>query len=494
MPTLRPLLASAPEPTLPFHARLLAYPILLALLGILIAAIAITTGQDYRREHALLQLDNNRAHLANALAEAQRENADSQNATTHTDLAPYLTFLLQKAYASDIPSYAKYGRQFTSWDGYRYEEIVEQGYVYHLPSDPPDIQNSYGILRPGWPEMRTKNVVWYPLYPALGWLVSHTFHISANHALTSVSWTCCLLAAIVTFLFARRHFFNHLPAAQPALAPAPPAKLAPHDLAALWALALLLFGPCSLFLYANFTESLFVLLLASFLYCLQSRWWWRAALVAAAASACRSQGVLFGPILALTYLLRAPENLPLNKLTTAFLLGLLSALGLACYMLFLQVQFGDPLAFMHAQKFWNVGIGPTQLLYALNPLHALAHIKSYIVTPGPIDWPRLWEALCLLWPPILLLAFSRRILTFELQLFGWILWGLPYVSKALAGDPPRLPVDEHGPLRRRHAPRPPHPRRPNPTPPLAGHPLLRLLDLHLRPLRHQIRHRRLDPG
>ena len=68
-------------------------------------------------------------------------------------------------------------------------------------------------------------------------------------------------------------------------------------------MALLLFGPCSIFLYANFTESLFVLLLAGFLYCMQERWWWRAALVAGIASACRSQGVLFGPILAATYLL-----------------------------------------------------------------------------------------------------------------------------------------------------------------------------------------------
>jgi hypothetical protein len=104
-------------------------------------------------------------------------------------------------------------------------------------------------------------------------------------------------------------------------------------------------------------------------------------------------------------------------------------------MIFLHTQFHDPLAFMHAQKYWNVGLGADQLLYALNPTHAMTQILSYAFLKGPIDWPRLWEALCLLWPPIFLL-FARRRLSFELSLTGWILWALPYISNSIAGYPP----------------------------------------------------------
>jgi hypothetical protein len=204
-----------------------------------------------------------------------------------------------------------------------------------------------------------------------------------------------------------------------------------HDAAALFAVVLLLFGPCSIFLYANFTESLFLLLLAAFLLCLQSRWWWRAALIAGIAASCRSQGVLFGPILALTYLLRSPvRGLP-RKLAVAAALGALASTGLVAYMVFLQARFGDPLAFMHAQAHWNVGLGGKQLLYAANPLNALTVIW-HRATGGPVDWPRLWEALCVVWPPVLLIA-GRKRLSFELALLGWILWALPYVSNSLSG-------------------------------------------------------------
>jgi len=35
-----------------------------------------------------------------------------------------------------------------------------------------------------------------------------------------------------------------------------------------------------------------------------------------------------------------------------------------------------------------------------------------------------------------LLVLGGRYLSFELEIIGWILWGLPYVSNSLAGNPP----------------------------------------------------------
>ena len=58
------------------------------------------------------------------------------------------------------------------------------------------------------------------------------------------------------------------------------------------------------------------------------------------------------------------------------------------------------------------------------------------MTTGPIDWPRLWEGACLISQPIILLIWGWRMLSFELWLVGWMLWGLPYVSNSMAGYPP----------------------------------------------------------
>jgi hypothetical protein len=212
--------------------------------------------------------------------------------------------------------------------------------------------------------------------------------------------------------------------------------LSPQDTAALWACAALLYAPCSIFLYANFTESLFVLLLVCFLYCLQSRWWWRAALVAAVASSCRAQGALFAPILGLTFLMRSDLRNPFARFGVGTVLGAISLTGLACYAVYLQITFGDALAFNHAQHNWNVGLHTAQLYNALNPMNALTHVIHCAFYTQPMDWPRFWEAFCLLWPPIMLLVLGGRFLSFELEIVGWLLWGLPYVSNGLAGNPP----------------------------------------------------------
>jgi hypothetical protein len=158
-------------------------------------------------------------------------------------------------------------------------------------------------------------------------------------------------------------------------------------------------------------------------------------LIAAIAGACRSQGVLFGPILALVFLLRSDVRNPAAKLGIAAVLGVVSAIGIGAYMLYLQLTFGDPLAFVHAQKFWNVGINAATIYHALNPVNAMTHLMQYAAYVRPTDWPHIWEALCVIWPPIMLLILGGRFLSFELELLGWIMWALPFVSNSLAGDP-----------------------------------------------------------
>ena len=155
-------------------------------------------------------------------------------------------------------------------------------------------------------------------------------------------------------------------------------------------------------------------------------------------SALSHKGVLFRAPIAGLYVSHAASDIrnPLAKLGKGVLLGLVSLAGIICYAIYLQVQFGDALAFNHAQQQWNVGLHTAQLYNALNPMNALTHVMHLAFYTHPMDWPRLWEALCVVWPPIVLLILGGRFLSFELELVGWLLWGLPYVSNGLAGNPP----------------------------------------------------------
>jgi hypothetical protein len=311
--------------------------------------------------------------------------------------------------------------------------------VFHR-ADASEAEKRESTIDTGGPERRSKNVVWYPLYPLLAWgLVKIAgwagAGLSSTNALTAVSWACCLLGAMVTFAYARRYYGARagklrLPEGAGMLG------ATAGDSAAIFVVAALLFGPCAVFLYANFTESLFVLQLALFLYCVQARWWWRAALVAAFASATRSQGVLFGPVLALLYLIRGDAPTRPLRVFRAGMMGLVSAIGLMGFMFFLWRRFDDPLAFMHAQRYWNVGLNFERIMFVMNPENALAHLLGFFVGGKEVDWPRAWEAFCLLWPPVMLLVWGWRYLSLELLLIAWMLWGLPYVSNSMAGNPP----------------------------------------------------------
>jgi hypothetical protein len=399
-------------------------PVVMALVGMMVAWAAATYGQDARRARDQLQINYDRTYW-----ELELDHAEAAHKPA-AEIARLEKIVAAKR-AAKIISYARYGRQFTSWDGYRYEEIIDEGYVYHQPwqAEKPG-EKIQPLVDVGGPERRSKNVVWYPLYPLLAAGLKAYLPLSTANALTAVSWASCLLGSVVMFLYVRRYFYGRadlIGAGGGARA---------QDTAAIWAVAGLLFGPCAIFLYANFTESLFVLLLALFLYCLQAKWWWRAALVAAVASACRSQGVLFGPILALLYLVRG-TSLPFwKRLPLAAVMGVVSAIGLGCYALFLKSEFGDALAFMHAQRYWNVGISFQRILYAADPSNALSRVFWYGFYKGEVDWPRMWEALCLIWPPVVLLVLGWRYLSFELLMVAWMFWGLPYVSNSMAGNPP----------------------------------------------------------
>ena len=192
-----PLTSSPPR-----RWRLILLPACMAILGMLIAWAAVTTGQDARRQRDELQLTFDRYYWMWELDQAKLAGKPA------AEIASIQKIVDQKM-AARVISYTRYGRQFTSWDGYRYEEIVDQGYAYHQPFQAEaDRKNPQPMLDVGGPELRSKNVVWYPLYPLLASGLMTYYPLSSTLALTVVSWMCCLLGSSVMFLYARRYYLR----------------------------------------------------------------------------------------------------------------------------------------------------------------------------------------------------------------------------------------------------------------------------------------------
>lgn len=386
----------------------------MALVAIALACWCVQYGGQLRRSAVLQAWQIDQLQAQNDLNNAKTVNDDTQ--------LRQATERMKEIEGRRLGGYLEPGREFTNWDGWRYEEIARFGYVW-------DGSDNSLTPDPATGEMRLKNVVWYPLYPVLGWVTAKYTGWPVHEALSVISRICIVLAAGVMFCLGW-----HWTMRAPALATQEMTLAKQAVTYGMWATAFMLFGSTAVFFYGNFTESLFVLLLTGFLLSLLKRHWWLAAVLAAIAAATRSQGVFFGPILALSYLLRETEVRLTRRIVVAGILGVISSLGLIAYMWYLQHTFGDPLVFTKGQKFWNTGINAATLSYATNPWHIIENLTHWLQV-RPWNWPRVNEAVWLLLPPILLVIWGWRWLPWEFNLAAWIFWALPYVTHGQGGMP-----------------------------------------------------------
>lgn len=131
----------------------------------------------------------------------------------------------------------------------------------------------------------------------------------------------------------------------------------------------LLIFPMAFFGSAIYTEALFLLCtIGSFYAARRQRWGW-AGLLGMAAALTRLVGAIMAPVLLVEWWMQRRESpnhpitqLPQNRLTSArhgigrwrgLAAAALVPLGTLAYMLYLQVTFGDPLAFAHATAVWD---------------------------------------------------------------------------------------------------------------------------------------------
>jgi Gpi18-like mannosyltransferase len=215
--------------------------------------------------------------------------------------------------ASSNPLLAVWGR----WDAVHYLDIARRGY--------------YGT-----------DMAFFPLYPALIWLVG---------ASIGSQLIAGLLISNAAFLFGLLFFY----------------KLIEHQYNRTIARRAILYVsifPTAFFFGAVYTEALFFALTVASFYNIREHKWLTAGVLGALAALTRVEGVLlFAP-----YVMEAfvPSGIGTSFKTLTGRLrslriltgALLIPLGLATYMAILWVLRGDPLYFSHVQSHWNRHLAP----------------------------------------------------------------------------------------------------------------------------------------
>jgi Gpi18-like mannosyltransferase len=196
---------------------------------------------------------------------------------------------------------------FDSWDSIHYKAIATSGYEY---------ANGVG------------NVVFFPLYPLIiRGLVSLGLPLQPAGVIVNN-------LAFLGFLQVLYSWVKHNQS----------------ENTARWTVATAALFPTSMFAGAIYTEGLYLLLSTAALRAFDRNQYLQTALWGALATASRPTGMALIP----AFLLAAWKE---RKPPLAYVAAFATGLGLLCFSIYCAVQYGDILAFIHAQKSWRPNFG-----------------------------------------------------------------------------------------------------------------------------------------
>lgn len=239
----------------------------------------------------------------------------------------------------------------TRWDGGWFLRIAQEGY-------------------------NLKSAAFFPLYP---------FLIKTLQGIGLSSEAAALLISNASFLLMLIVFYHLVTLEYPESV----------AVRSLWYLAMF---PTAFYFSVMYTESLYLFLVMLTLYLGRTKRWFLASLCGMLASLSRNLGVFL--LLPLLYEYWSQEyptfsNSTLLGKIKLFWLALVPA-GLGIYMLYLWQIFGNPLAFMAAQKFWRRGFD--------FPWHSL-----YLAAINPSAGNNLWNLLFTLFALIFLVLAVKQL-------------------------------------------------------------------------------------
>lgn len=290
---------------------------------------------------------------------------------------------------------------FAAWDGSWYAHIVRTGYHYEAH--------------------QMSSIVFFPLFPLTAALVRKCLGISAELSLTLVSNTC-LLSSFVFFVAYLRARTQHE---------------RPSECAVLLTLGLF---PASFFFRVAYSESMFLMLAILAMLALRRRWHdGIAAFIIGLCSASRPVGItLVIPLVFHLWSQNATWRLFGYK---TVLYGTTSCWGLAAFMVYQAVAFGDPFAFVKAHEAWSIreldGTLASRAAYFLS----LGPVRDIYDSTSVCCWSR--------WPPhefpllnlsfvnpliflvtaaSLIIGYRYRVLSADEVVLGSLLLLIPYFS------------------------------------------------------------------
>jgi Gpi18-like mannosyltransferase len=199
--------------------------------------------------------------------------------------------------------------RFVGWDSYWYRSIATVGYEY---AD----------------DFKQHSVAFFPLYPLITRGVM-SLGIPFAAAATVVNNFAFLGALLVLYNWVKeRQTLN----------------------AARWATAVLAWCPYSLFGTVTYTEGTFLFLSTAALQAFDQKQHVKAGILGALTTATRITGVPLIP----TFLLVAWKE---RRSALAYGAGIATSLGLLVFMLYCAIRFGEPVAFLRAQRGWQAANG-----------------------------------------------------------------------------------------------------------------------------------------
>lgn len=204
----------------------------------------------------------------------------------------------------------RYGWEiFDAWDSVHYRAIATSGYEY---AD----------------DGKQHNIAFFPMFPLLLRFVM-AFGLRFEVAGTIVNNLAFFAALYCLYFWAKQHYGKH---------------------AARWATAVLAWCPLSMFAGVIYTEGLYLLLSTAALQAFDRQEYGKTAVWGAMATATRPTGMALIPALAIASF---GQRRPL----TAYVASFATAMGLVVFSIYCTITFGDPLAFIHAQKGWRPTFG-----------------------------------------------------------------------------------------------------------------------------------------
>ena len=264
---------------------------------------------------------------------------------------------------------------FGNFDGVHYIRIAQDGYAYQFTQ------------------------AFFPFYPILIKLVSY---LTFGNFLISA-----LLISNLAFLAGLLIFYKLV-------------KKNYGQKTAFWSCLFLLAFPASYYFGAVYTEGIFFLMIVATFYLLEEKKILLASIIGTFASATRLVGVFLAPAL-------------IKKMNFKSLIPLLVVpIGLILYMIYLKIEFNNPLYFLTAQSVWGQERSTGGIV--LLPQVFWRYIKIMMTTNGLPFFNAMFELIATILAIVTLIVASGKIKK-EWLIFSWLAILTPTLTGTLASMP-----------------------------------------------------------